>query len=62
MQKYIGRNIDIIYQDRHGQLTKRRIRISAVGADKILAYDYDRRAPRVFRRDNILAVELVRTA
>jgi len=62
MKKYIGCTINIVYLDRHGQFSQRRIRVSAVGVEKILAYDLDRRAPRVFRVDNILAMQQVRSA
>ena len=62
MQKYVGCTMDIIYQDRNGRLTQRRIRVQSVHGHTIRAYDFGKRSPRVFRLENILAVELVRSA
>lgn len=55
MQKYIGRIVDLIYLDRHGRFSRRRIRVLAVCDGLVRAYDLSRRAPRVFRTENILA-------
>lgn len=54
--KYIGRIVIIIYQDRNGQLTQRRIRVQAIADGRVRAYDHNKRAPRVFDADRILAV------
>lgn len=59
MDKYIGRIINIIYLDRNGQFSQRRIRVISVKDDLVQAHDYTRQAPRVFRRENILAVQPV---
>jgi predicted DNA-binding transcriptional regulator YafY len=62
-EKYIGHNVMIIYQDAKGQITQRTIRIRKIADGKVLAYDFDKRAPRPFRIDRILAVHPVgRTA
>lgn len=58
MKKYIGRTVDIIYQDRHGQFSRRRVRVIAVQDNAVRAFDLVKRAPRVFRLDNILAAQL----
>lgn len=55
MQKYLARTVDIIYVDSRGRFSCRRIRVLAVQGDLVRAYDYARRAPRVFRTDRILA-------
>ena len=55
--KYVGQTIEMIYQDRSGRLTQRRIRVLAVEGGKVRAYDLDKRAPRVFDADRVLAVQ-----
>lgn len=62
MEKYIGRIIVIIYQDRSGSFSQRRIKVLAVDGDKIKAYCYNVGAPRLFMADRILAVEAVRVS
>lgn len=57
MEKYTGRTVDIIYMDRYGRFTQRRIRVVSVRGDRVRAYDFERRAPRVFLTENILAVQ-----
>jgi predicted DNA-binding transcriptional regulator YafY len=64
VQKYIGRTVDIIYLDRRGRLSKRKIRITAVQDSHVRAFDLDRQEPRIFRTDGILVAlpAKVRTA
>jgi len=62
MHKYVGRDVEIIYLDRSNNITQRRIQIRSVRAGVIEAYCYDRQAPRVFRIENILAVQLIKQA
>ena len=57
MHKYKGRTIAIIYLDRHGNFTQRRIRVQSVQDNCIKAYDLDKRSPRIFRAENILAYQ-----
>lgn len=59
LKKYIGRTIVIIYMDRKGVITQRTIRINRIESGKALAYDYDKRAPRPFVLDRILAAQPV---
>ncbi|QHT61684.1 hypothetical protein GXP70_18035 [Paenibacillus lycopersici] len=54
--KHIGQTITIIYLDSAGKITQRRIRVDALAGGKVKAYDWDKRAPRVFVAANILAV------
>jgi predicted DNA-binding transcriptional regulator YafY len=62
-EKYIGHNVMIIYQDAKGHISQRTIRIRRIVDGKVLAYDFDKRAPRPFRIDRILAIQPVgRTA
>jgi predicted DNA-binding transcriptional regulator YafY len=55
--KYIGRIVDIIYQDKAGTITKRRIRVLVINAGIVRAYDLGKKAPRVFEIDRILAAQ-----
>ncbi|MFK7695912.1 hypothetical protein [Paenibacillus sp. HJGM_3] len=55
MEKYVGRIVEIIYQDRGGNLSQRRIRVESVKDDKVKAFCYTAGAPRIFTTTNILA-------
>lgn len=59
IRKYTGQTIEIVYQDRGGRLTQRRIRVRAVRADKVYAFDLGKREPRVFCAARILALQPV---
>ncbi len=59
MQKYIGRVVELVYLDRHGKITQRRIRVMSVRDGKLKAYCYDQRALRIFNEANILAMQPV---
>lgn len=59
-EKYIGRVVTIIYEDKKGNITQRRIRIKDVNDVQIRAYDLDKLAPRVFDAECILALQVVR--
>lgn len=59
MEKYIGKQLTIIYEDTKGAITKRRILLQSIQAGKLRVYDFDKRAPRVFDRSRILAYEVV---
>lgn len=62
-EEYIGQIVQIIYQDAKGKITQRTIRVNRIIDGKIHAYDIDKRAPRPFRIDRMLAVQKVgRTA
>ncbi len=59
MEKYVGLIVDIIYVDRKGRFTQRRITVHSVRGDRIRAYDHTKKALRVFRAEGILAREPV---
>ncbi|MCP1309246.1 WYL domain-containing protein [Paenibacillus tyrfis] len=61
-QKYTGRMVEIIYGDRSGQFSKRRIVIRSVQPAFIRAYCMERGAVRCFAIDRILAVQPVPSA
>lgn len=56
-EKYVGRTVEIIYMDRTGRFTKRRILLHAVRDGRIKAFCLDSGAPRTFRTDGIMAVQ-----
>ncbi|SMF89034.1 hypothetical protein SAMN05661091_4493 [Paenibacillus uliginis N3/975] len=55
VDKYIGRIVEIIYIDRNGKITQRRIEVLGVKDGRVRARCLTSNAPRVFRLDNILA-------
>lgn len=55
VEKYIGRTVEIIYVDRTGKITQRRIEVHDVRGGLVRAICLTSHAPRAFRIDNILA-------
>ncbi|GAB6936011.1 hypothetical protein JCM14720_19320 [Calditerricola yamamurae] len=57
LQRYLVRRqvVDIVYMDRAGRLSQRRVRLLRVDAHHVRAYCYERRAVRTFSLANILA-------
>jgi predicted DNA-binding transcriptional regulator YafY len=55
-EKYLNRVVDIVYQDKKGQFSKRRICVQSISDGKVRAFDVSKRAPRVFEVDRVLAV------
>lgn len=61
LRKYLaaGQLVEMIYLDRCGRISKRRVRLQAITDCQVKAYCYTRRAYRVFTLDSILAVQPV---
>ncbi len=55
MEKYIGKTLEIIYIDRTGRVSQRRIEVHAVKGDLVRATCLKTGEPRAFRKSNILA-------
>ena len=55
-----GKKIKIIYQ-KENELTERMIKVNKIEDDKVEAFCYLRKGRRIFKKDNILAAELVET-
>ncbi|MCI1776600.1 MULTISPECIES: hypothetical protein [Paenibacillus] len=55
MKKYIGEVIELIYVDRKGQITQRKIRLQGIRNNLIRATCLKTNQPRVFRMDNVLS-------
>jgi len=62
IEKYVGCVVIMIYLDRAGKFSQREIRVQSVRGDQVRAFCLTSGAPRVFRRENILALEPVRHA
>lgn len=60
MRKYVGQTIEMIYLDRKNRFTQRRVKVQSVDGQLIRAYCLVQRGPRVFRVENILAVQPVK--
>ena len=55
MRKYIGDVIELIYLDRKGKITQRKIRLQGIRNDLIRATCLNTNQPRVFRMSNVLS-------
>ncbi|MEF2964902.1 hypothetical protein V3851_03590 [Paenibacillus sp. M1] len=55
VKKYIGRIVEIIYVDRAGRVSQRRIEVHAIKNGLVRATCLTTGQPRAFRLDNILA-------
>lgn len=58
MHKYIGKIIEIIYEDRKGKITQRKIEILGVKNGRIKAKCLKSNALRIFNEENILSWRL----
>ncbi|MGN7456751.1 hypothetical protein ACTHPH_18245 [Paenibacillus pasadenensis] len=57
LRKWIGRDVELIYADADGRLTRRLVRLARVEADYVYGFDREKRLPRTFRLDGILAAQ-----
>lgn len=55
MRLSIGQIIEIVYQDKAGKITQRKIEVNGIRNDRIRATCLTTGAPRVFLVNNILA-------
>ncbi|UOF90741.1 WYL domain-containing protein [Fodinisporobacter ferrooxydans] len=56
LQRCLGQTVEMIYMDRHGAMSQRKVKLQSIRDDYIKAYCYTKRASRTFVIDNILAV------
>jgi len=61
MKKYIGNVIEIIYVDRKGAITQRKIEVLGVKDGRIRAKCLQSGSPRVFLESNILSMQTVKS-
>jgi predicted DNA-binding transcriptional regulator YafY len=55
LSKYIGSIVEIIYQGKDGRITKRYIQVRLIKDGIVKAYCLQRKCPRIFKIENILA-------
>lgn len=55
IQRYVGRQVEIIYLDRADHISQRRIKVRSVSGGTIKAFDEGCKAPRNFAADRVLA-------
>lgn len=60
-RKYIGKQVEIVYLDRHGKVTQRNIEIHRIRNGNIYSTCLRTGAPRTFSEENVLAFRPVRT-
>ncbi|MDR0270222.1 hypothetical protein [Paenibacillus sp.] len=60
--KYIGQRLEIVYLDRSGKITQRKIEVKGIRGQLIRAICLQTGAPRTFRLDRILAWQLAKIA
>ncbi len=53
---YLGRTVEIIYLDRNGELSQRKIRLLLMKDGRVRSYCFKRRATRYFSVKNVLAM------
>jgi predicted DNA-binding transcriptional regulator YafY len=56
IEKYVGRTVEIIYLDRKGNISQRKIEVRSIKCGSVKAFCLEHHAPRIFRIKNILAV------
>ncbi|WP_136603742.1 hypothetical protein [Paenibacillus dokdonensis] len=54
-EKYIGQRVEIVYLDRTGKITQRKIEVKGIRGQIVRATCLQTGAPRTFRLDRILA-------
>lgn len=59
LEKYKGHAVELIYLDKSGQLTQRKVLVHSIKGDRVRVYCLERQAPRVLLIDSILAVQPV---
>jgi predicted DNA-binding transcriptional regulator YafY len=55
IEKYIGSTLEIIYQDRNGIITQRKILVQSIKDGSLKALCLERHSIRIFKIKNILA-------
>ncbi|MBB6675508.1 hypothetical protein [Cohnella nanjingensis] len=58
-ERYVGRTVEMIYLDRQGRITQRIVQVRRIQGGRVLGWDVNKRAPRSFDADRILAVRTV---
>jgi hypothetical protein len=56
IEKYIGRRVEVIYQDGKGEISQRVVTVHSVSGGSARVFDCDKQAFRTLCLDRILAV------
>ncbi|GAA3404941.1 WYL domain-containing protein [Paenibacillus hodogayensis] len=56
MERYVGRTVDLVYIDKQGRITRRTVIVRGIRGETVRAFCCEKRAPRLFAADRILAV------
>ncbi|RUS42260.1 hypothetical protein [Cohnella sp. AR92] len=62
IEKFIGRRVEVIYQNGKGELSQRVVTVHSVTGGRARVFDCDKQAFRTFSLDRILAVMPTRRA
>jgi len=57
MQQYIGKIVQLIYNDKKGNVSIRNVRIIASGNDKFMAYCYTAKGIRTFNHTGTVSID-----
>jgi len=60
MQKYIGRDVQLIYIDSKRNVTIRSVKVLVVGDQRFMAYCYQAKSVRTFNKSGIVDMEVLR--
>ncbi|RIX59264.1 hypothetical protein D3P08_03660 [Paenibacillus nanensis] len=60
MERYIGKVVQLIYIDRHRNVTIRDVRVLSVKGGRMKGYCFSAQAIRIFSQENVVDIELVR--
>jgi predicted DNA-binding transcriptional regulator YafY len=56
VERCIGRVADIIYVDRHGKMSQRRVKVHSIKGAYVCVFCLEKRSIRTFRLENILSI------
>lgn len=60
INKYVGRRVEVIYQDGKGKISQRVVMVQSVADGRALVFDVNKGSVRTLRLDGILAAMPVR--
>ena len=61
MEQYIGKIVQLIYNDKNKNVSIRNVKIIATGKDKFMAYCYNKKAIRTFDHTRVVDIEPINT-
>jgi len=55
--KYVGRTVEVIYEDNKGDITQRQVHVNRVTSSYVFVFCMAANAPRTLKIDHILAIK-----